>query len=102
MVLGGTWRTPVAMGLQSKTFITDQKNEGTYNEASFEREYESHWTGTVEDAFFSGEAFDRNRILRQPEYEASGRSNKNSYYVVGCDVGRKGCQSVATIVKVTP
>jgi hypothetical protein len=39
MVLGGTWRTPVAVGLQSKTFITDQKNEGTYNEASFEREY---------------------------------------------------------------
>ena len=33
MVMGGTWRTPVAVGLQSKTFITDQKNEGTYNEA---------------------------------------------------------------------
>lgn len=28
MVLGGTWRTPVAMGLQSKTFIQDQKDEG--------------------------------------------------------------------------
>lgn len=28
MVLGGTWRTPVAVGLQQKTFITDQKNEG--------------------------------------------------------------------------
>lgn len=41
MVLGGTWRTPVAMGLQSKTFITDQKEEGTYNEASFEREYKN-------------------------------------------------------------
>jgi hypothetical protein len=40
-VMGGTWRTPVAMGLQSKTFITDQKEEGTFNEASFEREYES-------------------------------------------------------------
>lgn len=39
MVLGGTWRTPVATGLQSKTFIKDQKEEGTYNEASFEREY---------------------------------------------------------------
>ena len=55
MVLGGTWRTPVAVGLQSKTFITDQKNEGTYNEASFEREYESKWSGTVEDAFFNAE-----------------------------------------------
>jgi hypothetical protein len=63
MVLGGTWRTPVGVGLQSKTFITDQKNEGTYNEASFEREYESKWSGTVEDAFFNGEHFDRNRKL---------------------------------------
>jgi hypothetical protein len=35
MVLGGTWRTPVSIGLQSKTFISDQKEEGTYNEASF-------------------------------------------------------------------
>jgi hypothetical protein len=63
MVLGGTWRTPVAVGLQQKTFITDQKNEGTYNEASFEREYESCWSGTVEDAFFSAETITRNRIL---------------------------------------
>lgn len=28
IVLGGTWRTPVAMGLQSQTFIQDQKDEG--------------------------------------------------------------------------
>jgi hypothetical protein len=63
MVLGGTWRTPVAVGLQQKTFITDQKNEGTYNEASFEREYESRWSGTVEDAFFNSDTFNRNRIL---------------------------------------
>jgi hypothetical protein len=59
--LGGTWRTPVAMGLQSKTFIKDQKEEGTYNEASFEREYESIWSGTSENAFFSADMFDRNR-----------------------------------------
>lgn len=39
IVLGGTWRTPVAMDLQSKSFIKDQKEEGTYNEASFEREF---------------------------------------------------------------
>ena len=41
MILGGTWRIPVLMGLQSKTFIKDQKDDGTFNEASFEREYES-------------------------------------------------------------
>ncbi len=102
MVLGGTWRTPVGVGLQSKTFITDQKNEGTYNEASFEREYESKWSGTVEDAFFNGEFFDRNRKLQQPEYEASGRSSTGAYYVLSVDVGRKGCDTIVCVFKVTP
>ena len=102
MVLGGTWRTPVAMGLQSKTFIKDQKEEGTYNEASFEREYESVWSGSVENAFFNAEIFDRNRKLNQPEYESSGRSSKTASYVLSVDVGRKGCDSVVCVFKVTP
>lgn len=102
MVIGGTWRLPVEVGLQSKTFIQDQKDEGTYNEASFEREYESRWTGDVEDAFFNGELFDRGRILKQPEHEASGRSGKNSFYIISVDVGRKGCDTVACIFKVNP
>ena len=102
MVLGGTWRTPVGVGLQSKTFITDQKNEGTFNEASFEREYESKWSGTVENAFFNGEHFDRCRKLLQPEYEHSGRSASGAYYILSVDVGRKGCDSVVCVFKVTP
>nr|DAF58702.1 MAG TPA: terminase large subunit [Siphoviridae sp. ctxMM9] len=36
----------------------------------------SIWSGTIEDAFFSSEMFDKNRILRQPEYSYSGRSLK--------------------------
>ena len=101
-VLGGTWRLPVEVGLQSKTFIADQKEEGTFNEASFGREYESIWTGNVEDAFFNADAFDRGRILRQPEYEASGRSSKMQYYVLAVDVGRKDCETVVCVIKVTP
>lgn len=102
MVLGGTWRTPVAVGLQRKTFIKDQQEEGTFNEASFDREYESIWSGTTEDAFFDGEKIDVNRILLRPEYEASGRISKLAYYIIAVDVGRKGCQTVATVIKVTP
>ena len=102
MVLGGTWRTPVAMGLQSKTFIKDQKEEGTYNEASFEREYESVWSGSTEDAFFNSEIFDKNRVLLQPEYEASGRSSKGAYYILSVDVGRKHDNTAICVFKVTP
>lgn len=102
VVIGGTWRLPVEVGLQSKTFIKDQKDEGTFNEASFEREYESRWTGDVEDAFFSAEMFNRGRILKQPEYEVSGRSSKNQYYILSVDVARKGCDTVCCVFKVTP
>ena len=102
MILGGTWRIPVLMGLLDKTFIRDLKMDGTFNESSFDREYESRWSGTIEDAFFNAEQFDHNRILKQPEYEYSGRSTKNAYYVIAVDVGRKGCDSVACIFKVTP
>ena len=102
MIMGGTWRIPVLMGLLDKTFIRDLKMDGTFNESSFDREYESVWSGTIEDAFFNAEQFDHNRILKQPEYEYSGRSTKNAYYVLACDVGRKGCDTVVCIFKVTP
>ena len=102
MVLGGTYRIPVLVKLLDKNFIRDLKMDGTFNESSFEREYESKWSGTVDDAFFNIEMFERNRILKQPEYEPSGRSSKLSYYVISADIGRKGCDSVACIFKITP
>ena len=101
-VMGGTWRIPVLMKLLDRNFIQDLKRDGTFNEASFDREYESKWSGTVEDSFFNGEMFDRNRKLQKPEYEHSGRSSFQSYYVVAVDVGRKGCDSVVCVLKVTP
>ena len=51
-VMGGTWRVPVLAGLQPRTFIQDLKNDSSFNEAGFLREYESKWSGSVEDAFF--------------------------------------------------
>jgi hypothetical protein len=101
-IMGGTYRIPVLVGMLPKNFLNDLKRDSTFNEAGFEREYSSRWTGTVDGAFFNGEKFDRNRILLQPEYEYSGRSSAQAYYVIGVDVGRKKCQSVATIIKVTP
>lgn len=101
-VLGGTWRVPVLEGLLQRTFVNDLKTSGTYNDASFAREYESEWSGDAENAYFSVERFDKYRVLLQPEYEYSGRSNKSAYYVIGVDVGRKGCTTEAVVIKVTP
>lgn len=102
VVLGGTWRVPVIEGLLNRNFINELRLDGTYNDASFSREYESEWSGDVENAFFSAERFDRLRQLTAAEYEYTKSANKNSYYVIGVDVGRKGCTSEAIIIKVTP
>lgn len=101
-IMGGTYLVPVLAGLQDKNFIRDLKLDGTFNQSSFDREYRSIWSGTIEDAFFSSEMFDKNRILRQPEYSYSGRSLKSAQYILSVDVGRKGCQSVICVFKVTP
>ena len=63
IVLGGTWRIPVLEELLSKSFIEELKLDGTYNDASFSREYESEWSGDAENAFFSAEKFDKHRQL---------------------------------------
>ena len=102
VVLGGTWRVPVMEKLLRKSFIEELKLDGTYNDSSFAREYESEWSGDAENAFFSAEKFDKHRVLLQPEYEFSGRSNKSAYYVLGVDVGRKGCTTEVCVFKVTP
>ncbi len=38
----------------------------------------------------------------QPEYEYSGRALKTAYYVLGVDVGRKGCSTEVIVIRVTP
>lgn len=102
IILGGSWRVPVIEGLLDRDFVSQLKLDGTFNEASFEREYESKWTGDVESAFFSSEIFDRNRILNLPEYKPNGRNSAKTYYMMGVDVGRFGCNTEIIVFKVTP
>ncbi len=102
MIMGGTYETPVKEGLLNEDFVDQLKISGTYNDESFDREYRSIWSGDVENAFYSAEKFDKHRVLLQPEYEYSGRSSKNAYYVIGVDVGRIGCTTEAMIFKSTP
>jgi len=101
-IFGGTFRIPVMHKLLDRNFVKDLKMDGTFNENSFSREYESEWSGSVEDAFFKPELFDKHRVLKQPEYEFSGRTTIKSYYILSVDVGRIGCQSSIMVFKVVP
>lgn len=102
IVLGGSWRVPVMEKLLNKNFVRDLKMDGTFNEASFEREYESKWSGDVESAFFSAEKFDTHRVLNIAETSYNNRISRNGYYLLGVDVGRFNCTTEVVVVKVTP
>lgn len=102
MIMGGTYETPITEGLLDEDFVDQLKLNGTYNEDSFDREYRSIWSGDVDNAFFSSQAFDKCRILLQAEHEYSGRSSKNAYYVLGVDVGRFKCTTEVVVFKITP
>lgn len=102
MIMGGTYETPVKEGLLNEDFVDQLKLSGTFNEDSFDRQYRSIWSGDAQNAFFSGDKFDKHRTLLQPEYEYSGRSSKSAYYVIGVDVGRIKCTTQACVFKVTP
>ena len=102
MIMGGTYETPVTQGLLNQDFVDQLKLSGTFNQDSFDRQYRSIWSGDAQNAFFSGDKFDKHRTLLQPEYEYSGRSSKSAYYVIGIDVGRIKCTTEAMVFKVTP
>ena len=101
-IFGGTWRIPVRHNLLDRGFVRDMRQDGTFNDTSFEREYESIWSGTMEDAFFNADQFDKYRVLSQPEVEHVNKGSNGFYYIFGIDVGRQAAQTVIMVFKVNP
>lgn len=101
MIIGGDWRLPMYEGLLDKNFVRELKADGSFNEATFDREYNSNWEGAVEDAFFLPDKIDKCRKLNLAEKRYNKKLQGNDYYVMGVDVGRFGCSSEVVVVKVT-
>lgn len=103
-VFGASWRTPVLEGLLQKDYVTNLQLDGTYTETSFNREYESTWTGENEKCFFPADKFDKSRTLHKAEYKAVKykRNKREGYYSLGVDVGRKGCTTEISVIKSVP
>lgn len=104
-VFGGDWRIPVKHQLLDSNFVEELRQDGTYNENSFAREYESIWSGTSEDAFFNADLIDRHRTLEKPETEPDSR-NKKAFYIISADVarmsGNQNADTVAMVFKIIP
>lgn len=104
-VMGGSWRIPVLHKLLDSDFVDELKEDGTYNPLSFDREYESIWTGSGEDSFFNEDMITKNRTLKKsedkPDFKVADDTKYEIKYIVSTDVARsEGNQNANTVVTV--
>lgn len=104
-VLGGSWRIPVLHKLLDPNFVEELKEDGTYNPLSFDREYESIWTGSGEDSFFNEDIITRNRTIKEAEDEPDKKMETDAYrmfYIISVDVARsEGNQNANTVALIS-
>lgn len=101
IITGGTWRIPVMHQLLDKNFVKDLKADGTYLPETFQREYESIWSGTTEGSYFNASDFDKARVLKKPCATFADIVHlKNSKIIFGFDVGRTNDYSSLIVMQI--
>lgn len=99
---GGDWRVPVVEGAQPANYIQQQEIGGSMDELGFEREYGSIWSGTLDGAFFDANKFDKHRVINLPKTCYDRGQNRDTFYVMGVDVGRLNCPTEIVIIESSP
>ncbi len=99
--LGCGYELPCMHGLLDINYVNEQKESPNFNPLSFQREYESIWTGSSLDSLVSLEDLNKCRILTKPEYKAT---DKDAMYVLSYDVARAegttNAQSALVVIKI--
>lgn len=101
-VFGCTYKVPMQVGLLPKNFLNEIKTSQTFSEESFAKEYLSRFVGSSSASWFNYEKIKRHRKLVNPEVKEIVRDGIKSFYIISVDIARRGCQTVATILKVFP
>lgn len=102
IVIGGSYRIPIIAGLQDMDWIREMKMSGTFNPASFPREFLSQWSSGSDSAYFPADTFDKVRSLQEPIFEREENLGKGVEYYFGIDCGRHSDASEIVIVKRIP
>lgn len=104
IVMGGSYDVLVMHGRLAESTIREYASSSSYKADSFDREYRSIWSMTVDGAVFQTSTVAALRKMKRAEYK--GRDfdiNDKSFYVVSADLAYDGNADTAVIViKVTP
>lgn len=102
-VWGLSYEVPLHYGIINKQMMMDQRNSSTMNEESFARESLSIWTGNNKDAWLDSRRLQKYRKLLKCERKAQENPpNKDTYYIISCDVARYSANTAIMVFKVLP
>ncbi len=103
-IMGASYELATSFELLSLDYINDLKESPNFNRLSFEREYESKWSGSSENSLVDLETFRKSRVLKVAEEKAV--SDRNIEYVLCYDVarseGNQNAQSALVVLKLIP
>ena len=97
MVLSMSYRIPMMHGLIQELSIRELKSQPTYDVDSFNREYESVWSGAMKGAAFSYQIMQKVRKVARAEYRAT-KDTGDAFYVVTADLAKDGSAKIAVVV----
>lgn len=101
--MGLDYRVPVIEGIYPASFVRDVKMDSTMNEQLFAREYLSIYTAESDESWFNFKKINQHRKMINAEWEARlNNGNKETFYLISIDVGRKHDNTVVTVFKVMP
>lgn len=102
-VWGLSYEVPLHYGIINKQMMMDQRNSSTMSEESFSRESLSIWTGNNKDAWLDSRRLNKYRKLLKCEKKAQENpTNKDTYYIISCDVARYSANTAIMVFKVLP
>lgn len=99
-VMGLDYRVPVLHGLLDRDFVNKLKMDPSYSEASFASEYASIWRGGAQDSWYSYDALQKYRKIKNPETCAKKHKDAKEFYILSADIGRLHDQTVVCVLRV--
>ena len=84
-IIGSGYELPVMHDQLDIDFINGLKNKETYSTASFDREYQSIWSGSSDSSLLSLDDINEARILSTPEFK---NTDSEASYILSYDVAR--------------
>lgn len=103
MTIAMSYKVPLKMGRITPEQIREIKSSTTFSQESFDREYNSRWSGNIKGAAFDAKTVLTTRKIVRAEFGHVTLENTNDFYIITADMAKDGkANTAAAVIRVSP